>query len=146
MCHLDPVTEWSSMHTVLHVCLSTIKLSCSFSLDTDSTEGRILYRRAFVRRDAPASSRRSAEIHVHAGPFNDLSLSMASLMPALHLNSICTRICIQFVCCEIIRSAASSYQLVRSVRHVSGRGHAFCSHQIWKLNGRDVTSGKQENP
>lgn len=61
-------------------------------------------------------------------------------MPRLYLNSICTWICIQFVCCEISKSAASSYQLVSSsVRLLSGHGHVcFCSHQIWKLRGREI--------
>lgn len=58
-------------------------------INTMFGEERILYRLVFV--------------HVHTGLLGDLLLSMASSMPPLYLNSICTWICIQFVCCEMSR-------------------------------------------
>lgn len=62
---------------------------------------------------------------------NDL-LSVAALMHGLYLNSICTWICIQFVCCDINRVLLSGHE------HI-----CFYPHQIWRLHRRDITVLKQ---
>lgn len=88
--------SWASLwtHTMQRAALSTDRPLCSGTLLLWAAEaGRYMLTLGFL---------------------NDLLLSMASLMPGLYLNSICTWICIQFVCCEIIRNAVSSYRPYRA--------------------------------
>lgn len=66
---------------------------------------------------------------------DDLLLSLASLMLGLHLNNICTWLCIQFVCCEITRSASSSNRLLLCIQF------DIC-HQIRNLIAGDKTPQK----
>lgn len=107
------------------LCTHTLcsKPSWSSCLDPSSTEDGILC----------SSEPVNGQIRAHA-------VTCCSARPLgrtqLYLNSICTRICIQFVCWDHLRVLRPLTQLLSaSIAPLSGRMW-LSSHQTWKFSGR----------
>lgn len=108
------------------LCTHTLcsKPSWSSCLDPSSTEDGILCSSEPVKQ---------GQIHAHA-------VTCCSARPLgrtqIYLNSICTRICIQFVCWDHLWVLRPLTQLLSaSIAPLSGRMW-LSSHQTWKFSGR----------